>query len=245
MMSETHDRYLERLSEYMDGSLSADEREEVEAHLEGCGACRRVLEELREVVAAAGRLSASTPPRDLWPGIAAAIRAPLARGAGDEGQVIELPTGRAGGAPEEATQRGVYLTRSQLAAAAVVLMLLSASATWWAGLGVGARSSGTSDGDAPAAVRSATAEAPGAPEALAPELDELEDALEGLRGRLDPNTIRIIEGNLGVIDRAIEESRRALAVDPGNAFLEEHLERAYQRKLSYLREAARIAEWSS
>ncbi len=64
------------------------------------------------------------------------------------------------------------------------------------------------------------------------------------RGRLEPNTVRILEKNLGVIERAIDESRRALAVDPGNAFLREHLDRTYREKLDYLREAAGIADWT-
>lgn len=147
--------------------------------------------------------------------------------------------------PPVGASRGVYLTGPQLAAAAVVLVLISATATWWAGPGVAARGGGAPGSDTPAAVRPASAPEAAAPEALAPELEELEAVLDAVRGRLDPNTVRIIEGNLGVIDRAIEESRNALAVDPGNAFLEEHLERAYRRKLSYLREATRIADWSS
>ncbi|KPJ79232.1 MAG: hypothetical protein AMS19_11625, partial [Gemmatimonas sp. SG8_23] len=62
---------------------------------------------------------------------------------------------------------------------------------------------------------------------------------------LDPNTVRILERNLSVIEQAIEDSRQALAQDPENEFLAAHLERVYERKLSYLREAARVAEWST
>ena len=44
-------------------------------------------------------------------------------------------------------------------------------------------------------------------------------------------------------EKAIEDSRRALELDPGNGFLTDHLERAYERKIEYLRDAARIVEW--
>ncbi len=49
------------------------ERQQVEAHLAGCAACRRELARLRE---AADMLpSASRPPEDLWKRIVAEVRA--------------------------------------------------------------------------------------------------------------------------------------------------------------------------
>ena len=94
----------------------------------------------------------------------------------------------------------------------------------------------------PAAVSpAATQEEP--PPALADELAHLEATLTAARDRLDPTTVRILEKNLDVIDRAIQDSRKALATDPANPFLREHLDRAYQDKVDYLREAAGIAEW--
>jgi hypothetical protein len=52
----------DRLSAYLDGELVADEREAVEAHLDGCPACERHLEELRAVDAAARDLTVEAPP---------------------------------------------------------------------------------------------------------------------------------------------------------------------------------------
>ena len=52
----------DRLSAYLDGELGADEREVVEAHLEGCRACERHLDELRSVDAAARELTVEAPP---------------------------------------------------------------------------------------------------------------------------------------------------------------------------------------
>jgi hypothetical protein len=54
----------------------------------------------------------------------------------------------------------------------------------------------------------------------------------------------VLERNLGVIEQAIVDSREALALDPGNAFLSEHLERMYRRKLVYLQDAVRVSQWS-
>ena len=54
----------------------------------------------------------------------------------------------------------------------------------------------------------------------------------------------MLERNLSVIEQAITDSQRALALDPENDFLSEHLERVYERKLTYLRDAARVIEWA-
>jgi len=43
---------LERLSDYLDGDLVADERDRVEAHLRGCDRCARFGGEFRTVVGA-------------------------------------------------------------------------------------------------------------------------------------------------------------------------------------------------
>ncbi len=57
------DGVRERLSAYLDGELSEDERREVAAHLEGCEECRRELAVLTRLDAVLGRLEAEAPPR--------------------------------------------------------------------------------------------------------------------------------------------------------------------------------------
>lgn len=73
MKTPSHDRWQERLSEYLDGELGADERGALERHLESCASCRTTLAELRAVVAAARALGARAPERDLWPELAAQL----------------------------------------------------------------------------------------------------------------------------------------------------------------------------
>jgi hypothetical protein len=53
--------------------------------------------------------------------------------------------------------------------------------------------------------------------------------------------VRVLEDNLGAIDRAIEQSRQALGADPANLFLNTHLAAARQRKLALLRSATALA----
>jgi hypothetical protein len=50
----------------------------------------------------------------------------------------------------------------------------------------------------------------------------------------------VLEANLRVIDRAIQESRAALVADPASRFLSEQFTRAYNSKLTLLRDAATL-----
>ena len=240
-MSEIHEKSESRLSEFLDGTLEVAEREAVEQHLEQCGMCRTELQGLRAVLEQAHGLRTMSAPRDLWPGIAAAIRAPLGLGS-VERQIIKLPTAPWG------TARGpvsaLTLTPGQLAAAATILMVVSAAITWWVGPGVPERGA-IASAPVPTAAVMASVELPGASESLSAELAALEELLAGVSDSLDPETVRVLRKNLRVIERAIEDSRRALAQDPANEFLGAHLEREYRRKLSYLKEATDIARWAS
>jgi hypothetical protein len=71
---------------------------------------------------------------------------------------------------------------------------------------------------------------------------DLEKAVKQGRGRLDENTIAIVEHNLQIIDQAIEQARQALAADPANNYLSSHLFEARRRKLDLLRRAAALSE---
>ena len=61
------------------------------------------------------------------------------------------------------------------------------------------------------------------------------------RDQLAPETVAVLDRNLAIIDRAIAESRAALAADPANSDLAELLWASYQRKVSFLEQAARLA----
>ncbi len=241
MKTNEHEHWVHRLSEVVDGTLEPDERRAAEAHLDGCATCREILDDLHRVVAEAATLGEVRPTRDLWPGIEASL-APVDR------DVLHLPAGgarRTEPRPPAGRRRGLFLSAPQLAAAAAVLVLLSSAATWALAPGGAIPVPGEGAGvPATGAVRAAAA-APGASPELARQVAQLGAALEASRDRLDPETLRMVEKNLAVIERAIEDSRRALAVDPSNDFLQEHLERAYERKLSYLQEAAGIVRWAS
>jgi len=213
-----NDQWTERLSEYLDGELAPAEQTALEAHLASCDACQAALEELRRVVTNARALDDRPPAADLWPTVAARI-------------------GLSPRSQSRPMVRRVSFTVPQLAAASVVLALLSGAAAR-----VMVRP-GTVD--APSVVISSpallTASAyPGDSRYLA-QVADLERALARGRGRLDTATVRVIERNLRIIDRAIRGAQSALAADPANSYLNLHLAQEMRRKLELLRQAATLA----
>jgi hypothetical protein len=72
---------------------------------------------------------------------------------------------------------------------------------------------------------------------------DLEAVLAAHERDLDPQTVAVVRRNLALIDRAIEDARRALASDPASPYLNGHLASAMQLKVDLLRRvtaAARI-----
>ena len=221
------DRFIDRLSQYLDDELGPDERAQVAQHLAGCDACRRTLDQLREVVALAASRPAIQPGEDLWPGIRERLRAAPA-------DVVPIEA-----AARRPLRRRFTFSVPQLAAAAVALMVVSGGAVW---LALGARAAGP---DAVASLRVAQ-DSPGLARLVSDDasyqatLAELERALASSRDRLDPVTIAVLESNLRLIDAAIAEATEALARDPGNAYLSEHLGQTREKKIEVLRRAANI-----
>jgi hypothetical protein len=221
----------EILSDYLDGDLPVRELEELERHLDECAACGALLRDLKEVQARARSLKEHLPERDLWPEIARAIRESEA---GDP-QVIELRPWAAP-RPSVAGGRGFKISYLQAAAAGLVLALFSGALGALLSGGIPSPGVATVENPVPW-VEMVSSASPGLGDA-AREVARLEELLAGYREQLEPETARILEKNLGVIDQAIRESVRALESDPGNAFLESHLARSVEIKGNYLREAA-------
>jgi anti-sigma factor RsiW len=219
-----HDEWAERLSGYVDGDITSEDRVLLEAHLETCPTCPPLLVELRGVIESARALPAIAPASDLWPGIEARI-ASLAR--------EERPAA-------DRRPRGVVASWPQLAAAGLALVALSGGGAWFA-----ARTTGPA--------RTAVALPTGAPEVtpasraraldreLSGELEQLEQVLAERRSELDPETVKTIESNLAIIDLATTQAREALAADPANPYLREYLSKTMKRKIVMLKEATVLA----
>ncbi len=64
----------ELLGEAVDGTLSAEQRAQIDAHGHACETCRDLLTDLTAIRAAASTLDRLTPSPDLWNAIAANVR---------------------------------------------------------------------------------------------------------------------------------------------------------------------------
>jgi anti-sigma factor RsiW len=217
------DQWTARLSEYVDGDMSPDDRERFEAHLGECADCREVLDDVRAVVRRADALDDAQPRTDLWPGIAARIGATApARPAPQRTRVLR-----------GVFARRVSVTVPQLLAAGLGAVVLAAGGMWM------------TRGVAPAEMAQTTGSDTVTPVSIIPAalsqtkydlaVADLEGVLERERESLDPATVRIVEESLETVDRALEQARQALLNDPESDYLRRHLEETTRQKLDLLR----------
>ncbi len=194
------------LGDYLDGLLEPADATMVEDHVAACEECRSELEALRALVASAAELNPSIEP-------------PHDLWPGIDRRLDRVPL----------RERTLWSLRYPLVAATLALVIVSSTITAiFVGGGWGSASS--FDGVSLLAEwTAAEASYQRAAAALAATLAEKREALE-------PGTIELIDRNLGVIDAARQESRQALAADPGNRALVAMLASIYEKKLDVLRQ---------
>lgn len=251
---------LARLSDYIDGDLTAPDRVALEKHMASCASCASLATELEAIRRSAARLPSLEPSRDLWDGIASRM----------DTTVVSI----------HASRRSSW-TRVpwRSLAAAAVLMAATGAVTYT----VTTRVTQAEVAQPPVAVspgaeamlpdappRESLAAIPSTGRPLAPaipsprasgatlvsdapppsaavervygaEIAELQSVLDAGRGVLDTTTVQLLERNLGIIDQAIEESRAALARDPSSRFLTDQLTSALDQKLRLMRTVALIS----
>lgn len=233
------------LHDYLDGTADAAARAVVDGHLAACERCRAELAALRRLGRELEALPREIPPsHDLRAGIHARIaagREDHRAGDGAESPVLPLRARNTG--------RSVRGTRILASAAAVLLVAATAAITRLVVL----RTAGAPP--VPSAARTGEPASPASPgparagsgatlaslradeDRYVAAIAEMQRALDHDRTKLSPETVRILERNLAVIDRAIAESRAALARDPGDPELGRMILSAYGQKLELLRRA--------
>ena len=215
-----HSPWTERLSPYLDGELTDVERVALEGHLAECAACRAALDDITRIVSLAPAYQGSAPARDLWPEIAAGI---------DRSREIAFPPAKPAAHPRRQFSLG------HLLAASVAFAVIGAGAAWLAGREPASLAAGSPAVEPAVVAVSASAKADAAYDQA---VLDLASVLAQGRGRLDTATVRVIEDNLAIIDRAIAEARAAIAKDPANGYLNSQVAANKRRKLDLLRRAA-------
>ncbi|MGQ0563390.1 MAG: zf-HC2 domain-containing protein [Gemmatimonadota bacterium] len=200
-----------QINDYVDDLLEPAEAAAIAAHVAECAHCALEIERLTALKNSLAQLPrAIRPPRDLRAGIRESV-------GGARGRVL-------------------WSLRVPLAAAAVLLIAFGSIVT----LAVmnSRRGGDVAQRDRPE-VRLVARAARLLEREYAEEVRELELVLRKSRGALSAETVRILEENLAIIDRAIGEAQRALAADPNSGMLVDLLRSAYERKIDLLRQAAK------
>jgi negative regulator of sigma E activity len=233
--------WTDRLSEYLDGELTAAEQAACESHVESCESCQTTLSELRLVISAARADADQLPATDLWPRILEQITDP-GTGAATLRTAAALPF-------KPRRDRTFVFTLPQLALAASLLIAVSAGVAYLAAGRVASRPGVQEDPiqaqAEPLMPASGQVERANFADAQYDQaVSDLESVLVDMRDELDPRTVVVIERNLAAIDEAIREARAALDADPANTFLNSHLAAARSKKLELLRRATMIQSTS-
>ncbi|HEX5971355.1 MAG TPA: hypothetical protein VFY85_05465 [Gemmatimonadaceae bacterium] len=198
-----------------DGSLPADRRPDVEAHVVACAECASDVTRLRSFVARMTQLPDTHAELDaLWPAIRSRI---------ELGKVVPLGTD----APARHTR--------QRARPAIVITGVAAALVLAFTLGRGSRPRGedvvTFGNGTPPAVSVADSS-----RAYQEEVESLLEEFELRRATMRPATTATVERDLRIIDGAIEELTNALARDPDNPALRQLLAASYRQKRDLLKQ---------
>ena len=212
-----------RLSAFVDGELTPDERREVLMHLDGCAACRLIARDLERLRAAARELGPIEPPVHVWLEVAGQIHLGARR------QPVPLV----------ATASRRPPLRQYLSLAAALALLAG---------GVYVVDRATDEGAAPGTEQTTPGAQPPAAAAMQSVTDELAAALTHYDNAmsqlqqlantgetaLDPQVASALQENLTIIDRAIAESRGALETDPQSEAARSSLIDALRQKVLVL-----------
>jgi anti-sigma factor RsiW len=229
------------LNDYVDGLLDQRTTLAVSDHLSGCSECSGQHSKLTMMLTSVEELPKSVLPSDMWPELKQSL---------EQRKEIVLPvsaTKPASGSPVNVAAQNPWRSRTFMAAAAVILVVVSSGVT---ALVLQNRY------ETRIAEITPESRAPGAPAAGAIGLsvsfrlaegeynraiDQLVQAVNEQRNRLNPETIRTVDRSLAVVDSAIAEAKAALLADPNNGTLVDLLSASYQRKLDLLRRTSELS----
>jgi anti-sigma factor RsiW len=254
------------LPDYLEGTLDDSRRASVERHLSECVRCTSLLRDIENISKQAAALPDMVPSRDLWQGIEARIAAPvipLAARPERQRRVVPAWMGVAAAALVVSTAGITYtLTARSFGGAQTGIAPIAprdaqaqanTNETPMSPVDIGG--AGTQTAPATSSAKTTVPDRSGPPASLVKatasdrehsdqvygrEIDMLQTIVSQRRTQLDSSTVAVIEKNLKIIDRAIEQSRAALAKDPASRMLDQQLTHALDKKVELLRTAAML-----
>jgi anti-sigma factor RsiW len=202
------------LSGFVDGTLSARVRADVDAHVAACRECSTMVDDLRRVQSAASQLPPLEPPRDAWRRIERALQV------------------------DGAAHRPAWWPWLA-AAAAVVLMAIGGAKLAVVGRRPAPATESTAASEAPTA-QSVEAELRQAEQHYQKAIAGLEQIANAEKGSLDPQIAATLEKNLAVVDQAISESRSALKTQPTSEPAQTSLLESFKAKIALLQDTVAL-----
>jgi hypothetical protein len=214
--------YDDLLDDYVDGVRATDHPSDerfaaFEQHLAGCTRCQALVADLTSIRLAASTLDEHIPPPRLWATIASSL---------DEQQRQPWWQRQLGGVFSAWVPAAV--------AASIALLLVAGGLSVWQQRWV----------EPPQQVGGPQPEG----ESSIPAEQHYDQAIAGLQqlaeaqnAALDPETRAVLTKNLAVIDRAIDESRAALAREPASTLAQESLLDALETKVTLLQDTVALA----
>ena len=213
--------YDDLLDDYVDGLRATDHPGDVrcaafEQHLAGCTRCQALIADLASIRLAASTLDEHIPPPRLWARIASSI---------DEQQRRAWWQRQLGGAFSAWVPAAV-------AASSALLLVAGGWNVWQQKRAETPQQAGVAQpegGSVPAEQHYDQA------------IAGLQQLAEAQNAALDPETRAVLTKNLAVIDRAIDESRAALAQEPASTLAQESLLDALETKVTLLQDTVALA----
>ncbi len=256
-------RYEAQLGPWMEQELGAADQAFMLRHRAGCQTCDTLRRELEQLVADAAALPTVTPARDLWPEIESRLTTPVVP---ILTAAAQASTSTPAKARTISLRRFAVAATLLVSATSAVTWQLAQSRARTTGLtasstttrpesaatsdelpaateelAVGSSATGSTMGTATSRAvsrRSDNADAPDANATYEREIGALRRIVDERFAELDTATVRELRRNLDIIDRAIADSKAALASDPRNSVGSSQLDRALQAKLELLRRVA-------
>ena len=203
-----------RLSAFIDGALSAEDRTDVERHVEQCAVCRGMARDLERLRGAARELGPMRPPDHIWLEIAGQVHA---------------ASGQAARPAPPSTRRPAVWQWVGLAAMLVIVTMAVYFVMRAPGVTPVPGNAGPDE-----AVKEVASELKLAMQHYENAITKLEALTKNNDGAIDPAIADMLQKNLAVVDRAIAESRVALQNNPESEPARESLFEALRRKVGVL-----------
>lgn len=196
---------LAHVSDYLDRTLDADTRADVDAHLQSCVACQALVTDLDRISTTASTLGPITPPAHVWHNIAAQLRSAQRRS--DTWQWLGL---------------------------AAALLLVTAGVYMVAQPETESSLTADSNASAPPTVETVEDTLRRAEAEYERAIVMLEKVVQDGNQNVSPDTLATLQRNVTTIDSAIAESRAALTDNPASQPARTSLFDALRNKVNVL-----------